>query len=135
MPDKVVLDSSVIAAMFFKEAASPRALKSAAESDPITLDLAIAEVGNVAWKQVAFFGENKDRALDALRDGLEFISTSCTLLKSSNLFEEAFKIAVTDKTSYDSLFLAGAERERVPLLTLDKNMYEKVKAKREVRLV
>ncbi len=136
MPDKVVLESSVIAAMFFKEAASSRALKSAAESDPITLDLAVAEVGNVAWKQVVFFGENKDRALDALRDGLDFIMTSCTLLRSSDLFEEAFEIAVMDKTSYyDSLFLAGAEKEGAPLLTLDKTLYEKVKMKREVRMV
>lgn len=136
MPDKIFLDSNVIAAMFFKEAASPRALKSAAGSDPITLDLAVAEVGNVAWKQVVFFSEDKDRALDALRDGLDFIATSCTLLKASDLFEEAFEIAVVDKTSfYDSLFLAGAEREGVPLLTLDKNLYEKAKAKREVRMV
>ncbi len=56
MPDKVVLDLSVIAAMFFKEDASLRAIEAAAKSDLITLDLAIAEVGNVAWKQVAFCG-------------------------------------------------------------------------------
>ena len=48
MPDKVVLDSSVIAAMFFREDASTQAIEAAAKSDLITLDLAIAEVGNVA---------------------------------------------------------------------------------------
>jgi len=136
MPDRAVLDSSVIAAIFFKEDASPRALESAAECDPFTLDLAFCEVGNVAWKQVLFFGEDKEKALDALRDCLEFINTTCILLKSSDLLEVAFEIAVLDKTTfYDSLFLAAAKKERVPLLTLDKKLYNRVKETRDVRLV
>jgi len=61
MPDEVVLDSSVIEAMFFKEDASMRALDAAAKSDLITLDLAIAEVGNMAWKQVVLCGADKIR--------------------------------------------------------------------------
>ncbi len=136
MPDRAVLDSSVIAAIFFKEDASPRALKSVAECDPFTLDLAVCEVGNVAWKQVSFSGEEKERALDALRDCLEFINITCIILKSSDLLEEAFEIAVMDKTTfYDSLFLAAAEKERVPLLTLDKKLYNRVKETRDVHLV
>lgn len=58
MPPRAVLDSSVLAAMFFREASSSRALKCASECDPVTLDLAMAEVGNVAWKPVLFFGES-----------------------------------------------------------------------------
>lgn len=136
MSDRVVLDSSILAAMFFKEASSSRALKCAAECDPVTLDLAIAEIGNVAWKQVVFSGESKDRALDALRDCQDFITTACTLMKASDLTDEAFEIAVENKTSYyDSLFLAAAQEEEMPLLTLDRKLYEKVKAKRDVRLV
>jgi predicted nucleic acid-binding protein len=136
MPDKVVLDSSILAAMFFKEEASSRALKCAAECDLVTLDLAVAEVGNVAWKQVVFSGENKDRALDALRDCQDFITTACTLLKASDLTAKAFEIAVENKTSYyDSLFLAAAAEEEVPLLTLDRKLYEKIRAKMDVRMV
>lgn len=136
MPDKAVLDSNVIAAIFFKEDASPRALESVAECDPFTLDLAVCEVGNVAWKQVSFSGEKKERALDALRDCLEFINITCIILKSADLLEEAFEIAVMDKTTfYDSLFLAAAEKERVPLLTLDKKLYDRVKETRDVHLV
>lgn len=136
MPDRAVLDSSVIAAVFFKEDASPRALESVAECDPFTLDLAVCEVGNVAWKQVSFSGEEKERALDALRDCLEFINTICIILKSADLLEEAFEIAVMDKTTfYDSLFLAAAEKERVPLLTLDERLYGRVKETRDVHLV
>ena len=134
--DKAFLDSSVIAAIFFKEEASVRALKRAEECDPVTLDLAIAEVGNVVWKRVSNSREDEGRTMDALRDCLEFIRTACTLLESSDLLEEAFKIAVQDKISfYDSLFLAAAESERMPLLTLDKKLYERVKEKRDVRLV
>jgi predicted nucleic acid-binding protein len=136
MRDKAVFDSSVIAAIFFKEEASVRALRSAAEFDPITLDLAIAEVGNVAWKRVSFSGEKEERALEALWDCLEFISTTCTLQKSSDLLEEVFEIAVQEKVSfYDSLFLAAAERERVPLLTLDKKLHDRVRETRDARLV
>ncbi|HNU40215.1 MAG TPA: type II toxin-antitoxin system VapC family toxin [Methanothrix sp.] len=136
MPPRAVLDSSVLAAMFFKEAASPRALKCASECDPVTLDLAMAEVGNVAWKQVVFFGENRDRASDALQDCQDFIATACTIIKASDLSMKAFQIAVDDKISYyDSLFLAAAEREGFPLMTLDQKLQEKAKAKRDVRLI
>ncbi|MDF0593886.1 type II toxin-antitoxin system VapC family toxin [Methanotrichaceae archaeon M04Ac] len=136
MRDRAFFDSSVIAAIFFREEASPRSLKIAAEFDPTTLDLAVAEVGNVAWKRVTFSGEEKETALDALRDFLEFIGTTCTILNSSDLLVEAFEIAVTDEISfYDSLFLAAAERERLPLLTLDKRLHDRVKDKRDVRLV
>ena len=136
MLDRAVLDSSILAAMFFKEASSSRALKCAAECDPVTLDLAIAEAGSVAWKQVIFSGESKDRALDAFQDCQDFIATACALIKASDLTTEAFEIAVEDKTSYyDSLFLAAAQEEEMPLLTLDRRLYEKAKSKRDVRLV
>jgi len=136
MPDRAVLDSSILAAMFFKEASSSKALKCAAECDPVTLDLAIAEVCSVAWKQVVFSGESKERALDAFRDCQDFITTACTLMKASDLTAEAFDIAVENKISYyDSLFLAASQAEEMPLLTLDRRLYEKAKAKKDVRLV
>jgi predicted nucleic acid-binding protein len=49
---------------------------------------------------------------------------------------EAYEISVETKVAfYDSLFLALSENEQVPLLTLDRKLYEKAKGKREVRLV
>ncbi|OPY48590.1 MAG: Ribonuclease VapC3 [Methanosaeta sp. PtaU1.Bin112] len=136
MPGRALFDSSILAAMFFKEASSSKALKCADECDPVTLDLAIAEIGNVAWKMVVFSGENKERALEAFRDCQDFIATACTLMKASDLTEEAFEIAVANRTSYyDSLFMAAAEVEKVPLLTLDRKLYEKAKSKRNVRLI
>jgi predicted nucleic acid-binding protein len=62
--------------------------------------------------------------------------TSCTLIKASDLSMKAFEIAVEDRISYDdSLFLAAAEKEGIPLMTLDQKLQEKTKAKRDVRLV
>ena len=58
-----------------------------------------------------------------------------TILRSPDLTDLAFKIAVENKTTFcDSLFLAAAEKEQVPLLTLDKKLYDKVKANKDVRL-
>lgn len=135
MPNRAVLDSNIIAAMAFEEDASDRAMKAAKDFDPITLDLAIAEVGNVAWKQVVLVGENKQRALDALQDAMDFIST-CDIIQVQSIVAEAYEISLEDKIDfYDSLFLAAAMREQVPLLTLDRKLYEKMKEKRDVRMI
>jgi len=66
MRDRAVLDSGVIFALYFEEDASVRAEKAVNEYSPITLDLAVAEVGNAAWKRVVFFKENRDASLRSL---------------------------------------------------------------------
>ncbi len=135
MRDRAVLDTGVIVAIYFDEDASERAVEVASKHSPITLDLAVAEVGNAAWKRVAFFGESKDATWKSLYKCLEFIK-SCSQISSFELAKLAYEISVENKTTfYDSLFLAAAENERVPLYTLDKKMYEKVKAKRDVQMV
>ncbi|MCW7071942.1 MAG: type II toxin-antitoxin system VapC family toxin [Methanophagales archaeon] len=136
MPDRVILDSSVIAAIFFKEEASERAERAAANYELGTVDLAIAEVGNVAWKRVVFFNEAEEVALRALRRGINFIVGACEVVSSQELLEDAFEIAIADKiTIYDSLFVAASEREKVPLLTTDRKLCEKVKSQRRVKLI
>ena len=136
MPDEVVLDSNVIEAMFFKEDASMRALDAAAKSDLITLDLAIAEVGNMAWKQVVLCGADKDQTLVAFKKCQSFISDACELVRAEDLTIRAFNIAVETRTAFnDSLFLAAADARQVPLLTLDRKLYEKARSTRNVRLI
>jgi predicted nucleic acid-binding protein len=136
MPDKVLVDSSVIAAIFFKEAASSRAERVLTECTVLTVDLALAEVANVAWKRVVFFNESPEVALKALRASLEFIHTACEVISSEELLEPAFQLAIEDRIPiYDALFLAAAERENAPLLTRDEKLYELEKSKRNVRLV
>ena len=136
MPDRVILDSSVIAAIFFKEESSEKAERAAANYQLITVDLAIAEVANVAWKRVVFFNEPKVVALKALRGSINLIIGACEVISTHKLLEDAFEIAIVDRiTIYDSLFIAASEREKVPLLTTDGKLYEKVKSKRNVKLI
>jgi len=136
MADRVILDSSVIAAIFFKEDSSEVAEMAAESYKLITVDLAIAEVANVAWKRVMFFDESKEIALKALRRSINFINGACEVISTRKLLEDAFAIAIADEiTLYDSLFIAASEIEKVPLLTTDGKLYEKVKSKRNVKRI
>ena len=136
MPDRVILDSGVIAAIFFKEESSDRAEKVAENYELITVDLAIAEVANVAWKRVIFFNESKEVASKAVKKSVDFILGVCRVISSQEVIEDAFEIAITDKiTIYDSLFIAASEREKAPLMTTDRKLHEKVKSKRSLKLI
>ncbi len=136
MPDRAIFDSSAIAAIFFKEEYSERAERVAENYKLITVDLAIAEVANVAWKRVVFFNESKNVILKALKRCIDFIVGACEVITTRELIEDAFEIAISDKiTIYDSIFIAASEREKVPLLTTDGKFYEKVKSKRSVKLI
>lgn len=136
MSGRIVLDSSVIAAIFFKEEASERAERVVEKYEPITVDVAVAEVGNVALKRVVFFNESKKTTSKALKRCTDFIINVCDIITSHELLEDGFDIAVTEKiTLYDALFVAASEREKIPLLTLDKKLYEKLHEKRNVNLV
>lgn len=136
MPDKVVLDSSVIAAIFFKEQASERAERVAENHELVTVDIAVAEVANVAWKRVVLFSESREVTLKALKRCTDFIISVCDIITSQELLESGFEIALADRiTLYDALFVAASEREKVSLLTLDKKLYEKIQEKRNVELV
>ncbi len=123
MPDKYVLDSSIIAAIFFKEKASQRAVDAVTHSELITVDLAMAEVSNVAWKKVIIFKEEEELMASALKKSIEFINTACEVINTIELADKAFQIALKEKISfYDSLFLSASHREKIPLLTLDKRL-------------
>lgn len=123
MPDNCVLDSSIIAAIFFREKASEKAVQLLQDKNLFTVDLALAEVANVAWKRIAFFGENSKIIEEALKKSAEFINTSCEVITMDEIIDLSFKIAVKEKiTVYDSLFLAAARREKIPLYTLDKKL-------------
>ena len=137
MPDNVILDSSVIASLFFfRDASSEKASDAIAEKNLMALDLSMAEVGNVAWKRVVHFHEDPELTFSALQECMGFISEACTMIHASDLINEAYRIAVDDKIAfYDSLFLAASEKENAPLLTMDRKLYELVKQKRNVQMI
>lgn len=134
--NKIILDSGVIAAIFFKEAISEKAEKVAEGHSLITLDLAFVEVANVAWKRVVIFKESKELMLKSLKSSSDFISRACDVISSKELLEDAFYIAVLEKiTIYDSLFVAASEKEKASLITADGKLYEKLKTTRNVKLI
>lgn len=137
MPDNVILDSSVIAALFFfRDASSEKASDAIAEKNLMALDLSMAEVGNVAWKRVVHFHEYPELIFSALPECMGFISQACAPIRASDLISEAYRIAVEDKIAfYDSLFLAACERENAPLLTMDRKLYDRVMQKRNVQML
>jgi len=57
-------------------------------------------------------------------------------MRSSDLAAQAFEISLETKTTfYDSLFLAAADQENVPLFTLDKKMYQSARTKYNVQMI
>ncbi len=116
MPDRVVLDSSVIAAIFFKDAQLEKAREAIETSSLITVDIAAAETANVAWKKTTFFDESRDTITRALKRSTDFIYGAC-------------------KVIYDAFFVAAADQEDITLLTTDKKLYGRIKGSRDARLI
>jgi len=136
MRDRAVLDSSVIAAVFFRDEASARAEKVIEDHSPVTVDIAMAEVANVAWKRIAFFDEPKSGAFRAMSLSRDFILGVCEVIPTQELLDEAFEIATENQlTIYDSLFVAASEKVKVPLFTADRRLYERTREKNDVILL
>ena len=129
MPDKIVLDSNVIAAVFFREdGVSEKAERVIADYDILyTIDFAIAEITNVAWKKVIFENEPIEIIKSGLKKCVDFINSVCEVISSRELYDLAFEIA-TEKgiTAYDAFFVAASKRYDASLATADKKLFQKL---------
>ena len=116
----VVVDASVAAKWFVKEAGREQALEILDESERHAPDLIIAEVGNVAWKK-AMRGEMSG-------EQARFICTSlrryfAVLHRSEALADRAIEIALRLRHPiYDCLYLACAQRTGARLVTADRRL-------------
>ena len=136
MRNSVVLDSSVIAPVFFPEEKTEQVMGMLKEKRFITVDLAIAEVTNVAWKRCMFFHEDKEITKEALNNCITFITDVCDVLHMRDLISDAFLDAAKYSiTVYDALFLAAAQKRTIPLLTMDAKLYHKLKSTEDVMLI
>ena len=129
MYDDVVLDSSVIAAIYFTDPYSDWA-SSIVEScrKCYTVDIAYAEIGNVAWKRIHIFGQPKEAILLGLRGAIKFVDNVCLVIDSRLIIEDAISLALEVGVAvYDALFIYLAVMKNVPLATLDKNLVNKLK--------
>jgi len=121
MSDKTVLDSSVIAAIFFPEDLTARTIKKIQGMDCITVDLAVTDAANVAAKRILSGTDRPDDMKIMLHDAIKFIEILCETIPSRELIEPALDLACElDISLYDALFVAAAVQHRAPLFTADK---------------
>lgn len=123
MSGKTVLDSGVIAAIFFPEKLTTKALKKITLMDCVTVDLALAEVANVAAKRVLSGEVSPEDAKIMLDDATLFIEDLCETIPSGALIQPALELACELNISlYDALFVAAAEHKGATLFTADKDL-------------
>ena len=80
-------------------------------------DSVFAELANVAWQWVAHGKADLDQAVDVLRDAEALIDL---VVPSAALSVRALELAVQkNHAAYDTIFVALAERQGVPLVTYD----------------
>jgi predicted nucleic acid-binding protein len=128
MPDKIVLDSCIIAAVFLPEAITGKAIEAAADNECITVDLAYTEVANAAWKRVMHAGDDPASIRSCLDDSIAFIRETCEVVPARELMAPAWDIACLHRiTIYDALFVAASIRCNAPLVTADKKLADAVR--------
>jgi len=134
---KIVLDSSIIAALFFKDPFSEAVEKSLKRYDEYyTVDFAMVEVANVAWKRVTLFNESRKIIEEALDDAINFIETLCYVISSYKLYRNAFNIGIATKIPiYDALFLALANTLNSKLLTCDTKLKNSLRETKYLKLL
>ena len=128
MPTRIMLDSNIIAALYFKDPFSERVERTVANYDELhTLDLAYSEVGNVAWKRVCIFKEDAALISKSLDLAAKFIQNNCNISSSGDYLIDALHIGLDNRiTIYDSLYLMVAMHLKIKLLTADEELYRKV---------
>jgi predicted nucleic acid-binding protein len=116
-----VLDASVLIKLHIQEPDSEAAAAVLRNASAILApELIWAETANIVWKCVrrGDFSADDGRAVlaDIRRMPLQIIATEAVI-------DRAFEVAVeTDRSVYDSLYLAAAEHAQAVLLTADQRL-------------
>jgi len=130
MSGKIVLDSSVIAALFFREELSDT-VEEIVEGyqEYYTVSQAYSEVANVAWKRIKIHGEDEEISKQALKNAIEFIERICEVVDNKLVLNQAFELAVKyGVTVYDALFIALAIKLEEKLITTDRRLYNMIRS-------
>jgi predicted nucleic acid-binding protein len=118
---RIVLDASVLIKLYINEEGSRRAVAAVKKAEALVApDLLWLEAGNILWKYVRRGDLDLDAGQSMLRDMLQM---PIAITASSGLVEQAFEIATqTDRTIYDSVYLALAVQAKAVILTADQRM-------------
>lgn len=117
-----VVDASVVVKWFVPEVHA-EAARSLLREDAVlsSPDLVRAEVGNVMWKKWRRGQLSTDTVEGILQD---FDSFSLSIETSEPLLRTAWSVARRyDRSFYDGLYVALAERTGYPLVTADRKLY------------
>lgn len=120
---RFVLDASVVAKWFVREAGTPEAtaLRHAALLAP---DLIVPECANILWKKTKR-GEATRLQANLAADILE--RSGIDLRPSASLVRAALDLSISlDHPAYDCFYLALAEQEACPFVTADERLVRKV---------
>lgn len=123
----VCLDASVVCAALFQEphAAAAGALL-AGENPLLAPDLIHAEVANVIWKR---HQRKEIDAAEATAIMTDFLALPIEITPSEELVESALLLALhTERTVYDSLYLALAIEAKCVLVTGDRRLVNAMSA-------
>lgn len=135
MSTDVVLDSTAIASIFFKDKYSERVEAAVKKFGRLyTMDIALAEVGSVAWKRIHIFKEDFATDSRALASAMDFIQYVCQVFESWDVLIEALELGVRQGlTIYDCLFMALGRRMKLKLLTTDEKLRNRTQESKELR--
>lgn len=133
-PSTLVLDSSAIGAIFFKDKSGQSVTEMIQSYDRlVTVDLAYAEVGSIAWKSVVIFKESIESTSKALEQAITFISDNCDVVSSKYLLMKALKLGIKYKVQiYDALFLVLGKELKTIVLTTDERLHNRLKTQKQL---
>ena len=93
----------------------------------ITPDLYVSELTNTFWKLYTAKIQTKDKCIQLIKDGIEFINK---FIDSKNIWEEAFFEGINNNHSiYDMLYMVSARRNNAVLVTNDSQLAKICKKK------
>lgn len=129
----IVVDSSVLFALFFSEEYSEWSEETIKEYDELHVpELVFLETSNAAWKRITIFKQPSDIVLKNLKLLHKFISDTCIVHRDINYLQRTIELSIRlGVTIYDSLFLAIAEEYKTRVLTIDKKLVETLKYRKE----
>jgi predicted nucleic acid-binding protein len=116
-----VVDASVAAQWVLPEAQSDAANALRLTGEPIIApDLVYAEIGNAIWKRAIQDELSEATAVEALETATGLFTS---LIPMAELARRATQLAIVLKHPiYDCFYLALAEREKAPLISIDKKL-------------
>jgi len=129
----IVVDSSVLFALFFPEEYSEWSEEMIKEYDELHVpELVFLETSSAAWKRIVTFKQPRDVVLKNLKLLHKFISDTCVVHRDVDYLQRTIDLSINLRTTiYDSLFLAIAEKYKTKVLTIDRKLVETLKHRKE----